>query len=210
MASIRVIAHPALAAPLATGTIDDAAWIVEPAPASNTLAARLQTGGPLPHHDVVRLLRDVARALAAMHRRGVCHGALDADAITLRGDGVQLYHLGRRLGGTVAGDLAALGALARNAVTADPSRGGPQRVIPDAMHELLDRLNDADTTRRPTSADQLLSALDVFPGTDTGSADTLFDSSGRGAREPGQRRTAMLLAAAAVLLLVAWFLLRSG
>src|SRR5690606_40213263 len=52
MASIRVIAHPALAAPLATGTIDDAAWIVEPAPASITLAARLESGGPLPHHDV--------------------------------------------------------------------------------------------------------------------------------------------------------------
>ncbi len=208
MASIRALSHAAVVAPLATGTIDDSSWVVEPAPTGITLASRLASHGSLPHSEVVRLLRDTARALAAMHRRGICHGALSVDAIVMRGDGVQLHHLGRRLPGSVAGDLAALGTIGRAAVARQAGSGGPQRVVPAELLAILDRLDAADPAARPATADQVLTALDQFPGGDTSRAHLLFDSRGRAARDPGQRRTAMLLAGVAVLLLVIWLLIR--
>lgn len=208
MASIRSLGHPALAALLAVGPIDDAAWVIEPAPKAMTLAARLASGGPLPQQEVTRLLREVARALTSMHRRGICHGALTTEAITLRGNGVKLHRLGRRVDGTVADDLAALAVIGRAATEFDPSRGGSRRVIPTALADLLDWLDDEDPARRPSSASEILVALDAFPGAPTDSSD-LFEGSGMRGRAPGERRTAMLLAAVAVLLVTVWFLFRT-
>lgn len=208
MASIRTLGHPALAAPLAVGTIDAAAWVIEPAPKAMTLAARLASGGPLPQQEVTRLLRGVARALTSMHRRGICHGALSAEAVTLRGNGVRLHRLGRRVEGTVADDLAALAAIGRAATAFDPARGGSRRVIPAALEDLLDWMDHEDPTRRPTNASEILVALDAFPGAPAESGD-LFEGSGMRGRVPGERRTAMLLAVVAVLLVTAWFLLRA-
>ena len=112
MASIRAVSHPVLAAPLATGAESGQVWVVEPAPMVATLADRLAAGSLLPVHDTVRLLRDGARALSALHRRGLYHGALDASVVTFDTAGLRIFGLGRSQGGSVADDLRALGAMA--------------------------------------------------------------------------------------------------
>src|SRR5690606_29320036 len=111
MASIRAVSHPVLAAPLATGADEVQAWVVEPAPMVATLADRLAAGSVLPVHDIVRLLRDGARALAALHRRGLHHGALEAHLVTFDTAGLRIFGLGRAHSGSVADDLQALGVI---------------------------------------------------------------------------------------------------
>lgn len=213
MASIRAVGHPVLSAPLATGMHDNQAWVVEAAPLGATLADRLAGGVVLPVQETVRLLREAARGLAALHRRGLHHGALDASALAFDTAGLRIHALGRSLEGTVSGDLAAMGCLARDAMMGDnrgAADGRPRRrhAVPPELAQLLDALCSDDPARRPASADAVLTALDWFPAPEQRSHRTLLDNMTRGARPPGQRRAAMWLAIAAVLLLLAWLLVR--
>lgn len=214
MASIRAVSHPVLAAPLATGSNESQAWVVEPAPMVATLAARLDSGSLLPMHDTVRLLRDGARALAALHRRGLHHGALDATVVTFDTAGLRVFGLGRRLDGSIAGDLHALGALAQRAMLGDAELGGDSQryrrhAVPEPLTQLLATLTAEDPAHRPATADAVLTALDWFPAPAQRSHRTLLDGVGRGGRPPGHRQAAMLLAIAAVVLLLAWLFLRA-
>jgi hypothetical protein len=214
MASIRAVSHPVLAAPLATGADEAQAWIVEPAPMVATLADRLAAGSLLPVHDTVRLLRDGARALAALPRRGLHHGALDARVVTFDTAGLRIFGLGRCVGGSVAADLRALGQLAQLAMMGDTEQAAGHRrhrrhAVPEPLAQLLATLVAEDSTRRPLSADAVLTALDWFPSPGVRPHRTLLDGVGRGARPPGHLRGTMLLAAAAVLLFLFWLLVRA-
>lgn len=210
LASIRAINHPVLAAPLATGSCDGQTWVVEPAPAIATLADRLDAGSLLPVQDTVRLLRDGARALSALHRRGLCHGALSVGVLSLDSGGLRLYGLGRRVDGSVAADLHALGLLAQRAMRGEGADGAAARrhAAPPQLEQLLAALTADDPARRPASADAVLTALDWFPTPEQGRHRTLLDGVGRGGRPPGHRQAAMLLAVTAVLLLLAWLMVR--
>ena len=77
---LRELGHATLDLPLACGEVDGCAWVAELAPSVPTLSDRL-AGGPLPLHQAVSMIRDVTRALVAMHRRDICHGAIELDAI---------------------------------------------------------------------------------------------------------------------------------
>ena len=209
MASIRAIGHPALAAPLATGTADGAAWVVEPAPGTATLHERLGSGTLLTVHDAVRLLREGARALAALHRRGLHHGAIDARLLTFDTGGLRIYGLGRGTGGSASADLHRLGMVVQRTMQGDLAYGVVRtRVMPPPLEELLASLTSEDPGARPASADAVLTALDWFPSAGQGTHRTLLDSAGRGGRPPGHRRAALLLAVAAVVLLLTWLLVR--
>lgn len=215
MASIRAVSHPVLAAPLATGVDDRQAWVVEPAPMVATLADRLAAGSLLPVHDTVRLLRDGARALSALHRRGLHHGALDAHLVTFDTAGLRIFGLGRSHVGSVSDDLRALGMLGRLAMMGEPRLGAGHarhrhHAVPEQLEQLLDGLTEPDATRRLTSADAVLAALDWFPAAGQASHRTLLDGPSRGARPAGHRRAALILAIAAVALLLAWLLVRAS
>jgi hypothetical protein len=214
MASIRAVNHPVLAAPLATGTDAGQTWVVEPAPMVATLGARLAAGSLLPVHDTVRLMRDGARALAAMHRRGLYHGALDASGVTFDTAGLRIFGLGRSQGSSAADDLQALGALAQRAMTgeadADAGTRRPRRhAVPEELEKLLAALARTEADRRPLSADDVLLTLDRFPSPEQRSHRTLLDGVVRGGRPPVHRAAAMLLAVAAVVLLLAWLLIKA-
>jgi hypothetical protein len=213
MASIRALQHPGLMAPLATGTVDAQAWVVEPAPSTATLAERLAGGTLCSVHDTVQLLRDGARALAALHRRGLYHGALDAAALTFDATGARLHALGRRTDGNVSDDLHALGVLAARAMHGDPSPGAPhgrrRHDVPAPLGELLAALTNPERAQRPTSADAVLGALDWFPAQEQRAHQSLLEGmAGRGGRPPGHRQAAMLLGVTAVVLLLVWLLVR--
>lgn len=206
MAAIRAVGHPGVASPLATGSLDGCAWVVEPVTGTRTLAVRMHRDGGLSVHETVRLLRDVTRALAMLHRRRIAHGALNADAIVFTDDAVALHTLGRTVASDPLVDLRALGALG----TAAMGRAGAARRSqpPAALQELLSSLVTTGISTPPLTADRVLEALDVFPARSASRSAAILDEISRGARAPAQRRVAVMVAAITLLVLVAWLWLR--
>ncbi len=211
LAAIRVLGHPGLAAPLATGAFDDGTWVVEAIPTRATLAERVQEGSPLAVQEIVRVLRDTARALSALHRQGLSHGALEADAIELGGEHAVLHRLGGRTDGTVRGDLDALGAIAAMTLEAREAGLPPTRRdrVPGELVTLVAQLRDEQPGRRPATAEAVLERLDWFPATRRGALASLVDGAGRGARAPGERRLAIGLAIIGLAMLAVWLFARA-
>src|SRR5437899_11030962 len=54
---------------------------------ADSLGARIEREGPLPEADIVRIVREVARALLFAHAQGVIHRDLKPDNILIRADG---------------------------------------------------------------------------------------------------------------------------
>ena len=71
---LRNLAHPNLVPLLAAGRVETQLYYVTSYVHAEPLRDVLARSGKLPTSDVVAMLRDVARALAHMHSRGVCHG----------------------------------------------------------------------------------------------------------------------------------------
>ncbi len=206
MASIRAGGHTGIAAPLATGEVNGQGWIVEPLSSGETVSHRVAMRGGLSTNQTVGLLRDVARALAALHRRGVAHGALTLGSITIEGQGVILHHLGRTASTDVGGDWRTLGVMLQEIIS--QSRSG-RRQLPQGIVDLVARMTTAGTTGPLLSANEILGVLDRFPSSGTTSEFALVDGVGRGNRDHSERRT-LLLAALAGVLVVLWFLLRGN
>jgi hypothetical protein len=146
-----------------------------------------------------------------MHRRGLHHGALHETALTFEAGAARLHHLGRRLDGTVAEDLHALGLLADRVTRggADGSHLRRRVSLPAPLDGLLASLTHADPSQRPASADAVLSALDWFPASDQSTQQMLVEgNTGRGGRPPGHRQATMLLGVTALLLLLLWLLVQ--
>ncbi len=201
MASIHAVAHPGLAPLLATGELDGAAWAVEPTPPRRTVASRAAERGGLSTGEAIAALRQATRALVALHRRNLSHGALSADAIGLDSQGVTLHHLGRSVSFDPQADWRMLGCILRDAGVA-ASAGRHQRFPP----ELVDLVARMAQGAEPIQGDAVLALLDRFP---TGSpvADGLLDGAGHGARHAADRHTLVVTAVAGLLVLL-WFLLR--
>jgi len=216
MAAIRAAGHPSVAAPLATGDVDGRAWVVEPHDPGHLVSHRLLQQGKLSVHDTIRLLRDLARALAALHRRQIGHGALTAETATLGRDGATLHGLGRGVAFSPAADLSALGRLGVLALLGrQPTDGTAELVrqrpaVPATLVQLLDTMLRCESARTPLTADAVLESLDEFPARRSLGSRGIVEGISRGARLPGQRRVAMLLAVLAIGLLVAWLVVRPG
>ncbi len=76
--------HPHVVPVLAAGDVDGLPYFVMPFVDGESLRGRLRDG-PLSVPEVVRILRDVARALAAAHARGVVHRDIKPDNVLLAG-----------------------------------------------------------------------------------------------------------------------------
>lgn len=203
MASIRAAGHTGIAAPLATGEVNGQGWIVEPLMPATTVAQRLTLRAGLSTSETVGLFRDITRALAALHRRGVAHGALSLDGLTFEGQGAIVHHLGRTASTDTDGDWRAVGTMMHQIIT--QSRSGRHQ-LPHAIIDLVARMTTAGTTGPQLTANEILAILDRFPSSGTASEFALVDGVGRGNRDHSDRRT-LLLAAIAGVLVVLWFLL---
>jgi hypothetical protein len=203
MALIRAVAHPGVAAPLATGDLDGAAWVVEPVVPPATIARRAGERGGLTTAEVIAVMRDTARALLALHRRGVSHGALSADAIALHPDHITLHRLGRSVTHDPDADWRALGQLLAHHGVAQRSGRHP---LPVEVEALIALLADSGAEATPVSGSEVLALLDRFPTGSVGTAG-LVDGMGRGVRSAADRR-ALLIAGIAGMLVVIWFLFR--
>ena len=80
---LQALAHPRLNTPIASGDLDGRAWVVEPAPTSPSVLLRLSDSGALGVKEGVRVLREVTRAVASLHRTGLAHGALELETVQL-------------------------------------------------------------------------------------------------------------------------------
>ncbi|HEY8061268.1 MAG TPA: hypothetical protein VID74_00650 [Gemmatimonadales bacterium] len=165
---LRELGHATLDLPLACGEVDGCAWVAELAPTVPTLSDRL-AGGPLPLNQAVSMIRDLTRALVAMHRRDMCHGALELDVIGLAGDGARLGGLGLSLGGVRREDLDALGCVAWTLLSGErrPKAVRPLSMLRRGVSLELDALCASLIAERPADrpqrAEAILDALDGIP-----------------------------------------------
>jgi serine/threonine-protein kinase len=77
--------HPHIVPLLAAGGADDLLYYTMPFVEGEALRSRLSREGELPVRDAVRLLKDVADALAYAHARGVVHRDIKPDNVLLSG-----------------------------------------------------------------------------------------------------------------------------
>jgi len=77
--------HPHIVPLLAAGGVDDVLYYTMPLVEGEALRTRLSREGELPVRDTVRILKDVADALAYAHARGVVHRDIKPDNVLLSG-----------------------------------------------------------------------------------------------------------------------------
>jgi serine/threonine-protein kinase len=78
--------HPHIVPLLAAGGADDLLYYTMPFVEGEALRARLRRDGELPVRDAIRILKDVADALAYAHARGVVHRDIKPDNVLLSGN----------------------------------------------------------------------------------------------------------------------------
>ena len=197
-----VIVHPAAPVGPVRGTMLERMAAIR-ALRPDSLAAPLATG-----------MRECARALSALHRGGLSHGALDPAAIEWEGGA--LHRLGHAHEGAPPDDLRALGAvgwralLGRDPAPDDRTPSAERSGIPLPLDRVVARLLDPDAAGRPASAEFVLEQLDWFPAQEATPLRPLVDGAGRGARLPRERQAAIGLALVGLALFLAWLLAGRG
>ncbi|MGH7522995.1 MAG: hypothetical protein ACREK8_01685 [Gemmatimonadales bacterium] len=168
LAGLQTLRHSNITLPLAWGELDSAAWVAETVPAVPTIIDRM-AGGALPIAEAVAVIRDLTRAVAAMHRRGIWHGAIDLDVIDHAPDGARLGGVGLSLGASRRDDLDALGRVAWALLSGDrrPAAVQPlsrlRRGVPPELDGLCVSFLAPVLADRPASAESILEALDAVP-----------------------------------------------
>ncbi len=75
--------HPGVVRVLASGVEGGINWLAMPLVEGQSLADRLDRGGPLPPPEAIRLVADVAEAVAHCHARGIVHRDLKPENVLL-------------------------------------------------------------------------------------------------------------------------------
>ena len=145
VAEISGLAHPGLDVPSRVAMLPgEAVAVVEPGHDAPTLQTVLAARGSLRAGECVWVGMAIADALSAMHRAGIAHGALSADAVRLPSGGVLLGHLvDDQADSTAPGDIADLGRLLASCVS------GPEA---ERVRAWTEPMTHADPGSRPTAA----------------------------------------------------------
>jgi Tol biopolymer transport system component/tRNA A-37 threonylcarbamoyl transferase component Bud32 len=83
--TIATLQHPHILGLIDSGQVEDTAYYVTPFVDGGSLRQRLSREGELPIHDAVRILSQVADALAFAHLHGVVHRDIKPDNVLLTG-----------------------------------------------------------------------------------------------------------------------------
>ena len=206
-ARLTELNHASIDLPIAVGEIEGRAWVVEKESDGVTVAAWVAERGPRPVREAVRVVREVARARVAMHRRGLAHGALGLDTVWLTPEGTRITGLVLSEGGNAGDDLDGLAKIARTLFYGDrPGSASTRRRLPPEIAALLESMGSADAARRPHRAEAVLGVLDTFPVEQASALGALIDSAGRGARSRPKHTTFGLLILVGAIVLILLYL----
>lgn len=132
--------HPLIVPVLDTGEIDGVPYFLMPFVEGESLRARLQRG-PLTVMETVRILRDVARALAVAHARQVVHRDIKPDNVLLANDAAVVADFGVSKAFAVARHEHDAQMIGRNisgsTTTAGVSLGTPAYMAPEQVLSLI-------------------------------------------------------------------------
>jgi len=203
---LRSVGRHAVGVPVECGDVVGRAWVVDVVRPGVSVRERLDEG-PISIRHGVSVMREIARALVTMHRRGVTLGSITVDSVRLVGTGAVVY--GALMAPDVApqDDLDALGGIVWSLLTGEREASSSRwlserrRGVPPALDELCAAMIDPEPARRPQRAEAILAALDGVPTRGVGPLAPFVDAGFLDVRP--RRRIGWLLAAAAALTLVA-------
>ena len=132
---IHVVAklqHPHIVPVLSSGEIDGNPYFTMPYIAGETLSDRIARDGELPIDDAVRILRDIASALAYAHRSGVVHRDIKPANVLLTDEYALVTDFGvaKALSASAVGDNAAT-LTAAGSTLGTPAYMSPEQVVAD-------------------------------------------------------------------------------
>jgi serine/threonine-protein kinase len=178
--------HPHILPVLTAGNAGGWPYYVAPYIEGESLAARLaREGGSISLEDAVRILRQVASALAYAHRRGVIHRDVQPEHVLLSGEYALISDFGvaKALLDSARGESAVMsvgmaigtpGYMAPEQALGDPATDHRADIyalgalaremlagrVPGPLAALVDRCLASRPADRPQSADEFLQALD--------------------------------------------------
>jgi len=115
--------HPHIVGVLTAGEVDGMPFFTMPFVEGESLRGRIEREGRLPVGRVVSILKDVARALAYAHERGVVHRDIKPDNVLLAGTSATVTDFGiaKALLGSIATDPSQDAASVKDSLYAVPS-----------------------------------------------------------------------------------------
>jgi serine/threonine protein kinase/TolB-like protein/Tfp pilus assembly protein PilF len=124
--------HPHIVPLLTAGQADNLLYYTMPFVEGESLGARLAREGELPVHEAVRLLREVADALAYAHRQGVVHRDIKPANVLLSGGHARVTDFGVAKALTTAAEAGPLSRVTATGVAlGTPSYMAPEQVLAD-------------------------------------------------------------------------------
>ncbi|MEP7347608.1 MAG: protein kinase, partial [Gemmatimonadaceae bacterium] len=125
--------HPHIVPLLSAGETEGLPYYTMPLIEGESLRARLTRTGELPIADAVRLLREVASALAYAHRKGIVHRDIKPENILLTEDHAVVTDLGvaKALSAATEGDGGAGGLTSVGIVLGTPAYMAPEQAAGD-------------------------------------------------------------------------------
>lgn len=151
------LTHPHILPVHDSGAVDGLMFYVMPYVEGPSLRQRLQREGELPVADAVRILRDVADAMALAHRRGVVHRDLKPENVMLSGEHAVVADFGVAKALHAAGDRGRLTATGMAVGT--PAYMAPEQAAGDASTD-----HRADIYALGVLAYELLTGAPPFAG----------------------------------------------
>lgn len=123
--------HPHIVPLLSSGEADGGPWYTMPFVQGESLRAKLARRGELPIADAVRILRDVASALAYAHGRGVVHRDIKPENVLLSEGTAMVSDFGVAKAIVEAGETGGVSLTSRGVALGTPDYMAPEQRMAD-------------------------------------------------------------------------------